>query len=109
MTLTQYGAVLLSEIIRKAISEKWNGFREFICMGWFEDPQWNRRWVAKWDKGIDKGFDRVLTRGLKKSVVPTNATNTTNDGYDNPESKGNQVPKVRGTTWSCCTFKSIGS
>ena len=82
-------------------------------MEWFEDPQWNRRWVAKWDKGIDKGIDRALTRGLKKSVVvslpfldATNATNTTND---NPESKGNQVPKVRGTIWSCCTFKSFGS
>ena len=71
---------------------------------------------SKWDKGIDKGIDWVLTRGLKKSVVvslpfldATNATNTTNNSYDNPESKGNQVPKVRGTIWSCCTFKSIGS
>jgi len=47
--------------------EKWNGFRKFICMEWFEDPQWNGGWVAKWDKVIDKGID--LLTGVWKPCL----------------------------------------
>ena len=39
---------------------KWNWLREFICMGWLEDPEWVAKWMVMLHLRCSRGFQLAI-------------------------------------------------